>query len=322
MRGGEAVWESQVVHLLSPWNADVAVLTTSPLPAYMANRVRYYWPLANISTPADLSRWFDSHQQAGQPAWRSYCQLRSHFTFFGGTDQPGCRKHSGAHVFVQRFLLAEQVRKLKLVAEYDFFVLTRSDYLYLCDHPPLSVFLSSAASGARGFVPKFEGWGGYTDRHLLVHSSVFFDFVDVLPPLLSNFTFWRDLLLRNNGYNPESLLRIVWEERHLNVSYMGDFQPMALAAHSGSGEIQGWSTGIAGMPTLFTLFSLKFKYPTEILAAAFQCGLPFPANLTNNGTMKFHQLKKRTMPALLHVWDSVVVGILEENHARYKALPP
>jgi hypothetical protein len=50
-----------------------------------------------------------------------------------------------------------------ILDRYERFVITRSDFVWLCPHPPLSVLDRGSL-----WIPDGENYGGFTDRHLVV----------------------------------------------------------------------------------------------------------------------------------------------------------
>ena len=66
---------------------------------------------------------------------------------------------SGLLSFVSDILLSDN----DLTSHYDWFIVTRADYLYLCPHKPLHTMDERYL-----YVPASESYRGYTDRHLVV----------------------------------------------------------------------------------------------------------------------------------------------------------
>lgn len=65
-----------------------------------------------------------------------------------------------------RWLLLNGLREDGLLERYDRFVITRSDFVWLCPHPPLSVLAKECI-----WVPDGQHWGGVNDRHMIVSRS-------------------------------------------------------------------------------------------------------------------------------------------------------
>ena len=74
-----------------------------------------------------------------------------------------------------------------MLDRYDRFVVTRSDFVWLCPHPPLSILDPRSL-----WIPDGEHYGGVTNRHLVVSRE------DLIPAV----SLIEDILLR-----PEESLR-------------------------------------------------------------------------------------------------------------------
>ena len=61
-----------------------------------------------------------------------------------------------------RWLLLHHLRAEGILDCYDRFVITRSDFVWLCPHPPLVILDRRAI-----WVPNGQDWGGVNDRHLV-----------------------------------------------------------------------------------------------------------------------------------------------------------
>ena len=62
-----------------------------------------------------------------------------------------------------RWLLLRHLQGENILDRYDRFVITRSDFVWLCPHPPLSILDRDSI-----WVPDGENWDGLNDRHLVV----------------------------------------------------------------------------------------------------------------------------------------------------------
>jgi hypothetical protein len=93
---------------------------------------------------------------------------------------------------------------------YDRFVVTRSDFVWLCPHPPLSLL-------DRGFVwiPDGEDYGGITDRHLVVSREDLTASID----LIDDIVLWPEKLYEEmkhrDDWSPEVFLKFHLARRGL-----------------------------------------------------------------------------------------------------------
>ena len=73
-----------------------------------------------------------------------------------------------------RWLLLHGMQQDDVLDRYDRFVITRSDFVWLCPHPPLSVLERSAI-----WVPDGEHYGGINDRHVVVSREDVADLLNI-----------------------------------------------------------------------------------------------------------------------------------------------
>jgi len=95
------------------------------------------------------------------PDWRSMLRIKG--IWQGGIQCPDPQPSASALLPFCRWLLLHGLQMDDVLRRYDRFVITRSDFVWLCPHPPLSVL----DNGALWF-PDGERYGGLPDRHLVV----------------------------------------------------------------------------------------------------------------------------------------------------------
>ena len=66
-----------------------------------------------------------------------------------------------------------------LLSNYDRFILTRSDFIYLVPHYPVS-----GLAADKIWIPRGEDYHGYTDRHLIAGPELFLQAISLLDPIL------------------------------------------------------------------------------------------------------------------------------------------
>jgi hypothetical protein len=89
--------------------------------------------------------------------------------------QPG----NASILFFLRWLLLHGLQQDNVLNRYDRFVITRSDFVWLCPHPPLSVLDKDAI-----WFPDGENWGGLTDRHLVVSRADVVNCLNIIEDIL------------------------------------------------------------------------------------------------------------------------------------------
>jgi len=237
IRGGPIAWNSLVNRLLKPLNCDL-MLAVGENPE---NQKHCLWKLAKYkATIREYDDWGDYireyinnstswHQIFNRvkcPKWvhkspnkktlmdaGGYCAGQ----FAGGIKCPQscldscknefgivCRKHEGSAglLLVFRDFLSRYIQKWKLHARYDNFILTRTDHVYLCDHPKFSE-INGVLS-----VPNGQEYGGFTDRHWVVDSKHVLPLLNITRSLFSkNSKFFDHFMSKYKDQNLETLLK-------------------------------------------------------------------------------------------------------------------
>jgi hypothetical protein len=171
-RAHEVTWRSFKRQVLDELNADLALAVTFDEKYDYANpywqHARYRWTSSRSGDAAnefDLAqRWLCDEHDVPPPDWRSMLRIK-------GIWQDGIRSPDAletpslaAHAaFFCRWLLLRGLQQDGILDRYDRFVVTRSDFVWLCPHPPLSVLDRSSL-----WIPDGENYGGCVDRHLVV----------------------------------------------------------------------------------------------------------------------------------------------------------
>jgi len=90
--------------------------------------------------------------------WLKYAEIRGNW--LGGLDD---RKGSGLYLTYNYSKLIERLRGLRAEgSSYDRYIITRSDFLWTSEHPPLK-FLDADLV----WIPEGQDWWGYNDRHAI-----------------------------------------------------------------------------------------------------------------------------------------------------------
>lgn len=93
--------------------------------------------------------------------WRAILKVGDQW--LGGIRGEGEHPGSAGILLFFRWFLLRHLQQGMLLQAYDRFVVTRSDYYYEVMHPPLSLLPADYI-----WIPDGEGWGGVTDRHIIV----------------------------------------------------------------------------------------------------------------------------------------------------------
>jgi hypothetical protein len=154
--------------VLDELNADLALALLIDEKYDYANRywqqAKYRWTAPEFS---DYGEAFDLAQswlcqQHNVPAldWRQTLRVKG--IWQGGIRSPDPQPSASSIMPFCRWLLLHSLQQDGVLDRYDRFVITRSDFVWLCPHPPLSVLDRGAI-----WVPSGEDYGGLNDRHLV-----------------------------------------------------------------------------------------------------------------------------------------------------------
>src|SRR5262249_28128423 len=105
-----------------------------------------------------------------RPDWRSLLRIKG--VWQGGIRSPDPQPSASSILPFCRWLLLRGLQQEGVIDRYDRFVITRSDFVWLCPHPPLHVL-----SPREIWLPNGEYYGGLPDRHFVVSRE---DVVDCL----------------------------------------------------------------------------------------------------------------------------------------------
>ena len=166
-------------HVLEPLDADLALCVANnsrevPNPYY--EWARFTW---QIDEPAD---WADllTAESGGRDDWRRLEGLDE--SFLGGTGTGAERTPgSGAIIMFFRRLLRQELAGRGLADEYDWFIITRSDFLWLVPHVPLDLLDQSSI-----YIFDGEHYGGVTDRYAAIPADLIHDFLTIPDPIFDS----------------------------------------------------------------------------------------------------------------------------------------
>jgi hypothetical protein len=265
-RGGSAAWISMLTHLLGALSADLALClgntSNQGRIATLMARAKYVWPMQE---PKDWGTALDAvaHRESIAPGrWhRALKQKVASQTsgLFGGAHLNGeLLPGSGAIIFTLRYWLLQTAAAT--LDMYNRIVLTRTDHLYLCDHP--NVFPRPGTV----LVARGERYGGWTDRHHVFHPRTKNQALGVLPWLLRN---------PRKAKNPEMAIKLAWRELGVRVEPL----PRCMLTVSAKGDSTRWWSAetpsklckrVDGSPRLLPT-QLAVKYPIELDLALRYC---------------------------------------------------
>lgn len=268
LRGGQIAWESLYKNSLDPSNADLALMIGKPRQEYadstIVKRAKYYWEVE------EYEDWADAIDLIDGPGWRSSILplLQRNRTIDGQADSMltgdnifgGVKGYrgSGAIIFMFRWFLTQKLKENNLVNQYDRFVITRADHYYACPFD-LQQLDSSKLWSPQGN----EGYGGLTDRYLIVPAKDVLIALDILPHMLSNYDDYDSCLKDDYECNPEALIAHRFRLGGLEVS---DYFPRTFFTCAAKGDTSRWMPIGKLLPE-----GVHMKYPGEYKKALETC---------------------------------------------------
>ena len=280
-RGGELAWYSLKTNVLEQLGADLAVMFQEPFnhSATVVTMARYVWPFQKpskwklIYDQAERSCSNTAPIQGHTHQLLAFCGLTKSHPLLSNTQTNPLDVESTTHMLdplcsadesgpgssgialALRWMVYQKLTELGLWDQYEFFVLTRTDHVHLCPHPPISLFRQQPD---HIFIPGDESYGGYTDRHMAGFGKAFRTALNVTQAMVC---------APKAFSNVETALAVYWLEAGLEVSEM----PRTFFSVRAHDDPATWSLGTQSKA--LTPFNLTAKYPAEIGRARRFCDL-------------------------------------------------
>lgn len=221
-RAHKTVWNSFQQNVLNTLGADLALcVSKSSESDSFREHAKYIWEYDDFSNWADA---FDMvhNELGGTQPWRQVLDVDvgRDSCLFGGIRHRNTIG-SGAVLLYYRWRALENIRRLGLTAEYDWFIVTRSDYMYPVPHVPLDMLSQDSV-----WIPDGEKYGGVTDRHLICPSVFIERSIDMLRYILLH---PNDMLveykrwLNGKGANPETFIAFYLQRQQVPVRFVPYF---------------------------------------------------------------------------------------------------
>jgi len=148
-------------------------------PFWLHAKYRWTAPLfSDFGEAFDLAQhWLCQERNIAAPNWRLMLQINGMWQ--GLIQSPDPQPGHSSLLFFCRWLLLQGLKQDDVLHRYDRFVITRSDFVWLCPHPPLSILDRGAI-----WFPDGEHWGGLNDRHLVVSRADVVDCLNLIEDIL------------------------------------------------------------------------------------------------------------------------------------------
>lgn len=254
-------WPSFKRNVLDELNADLAVALCMDDRYDYANpfwrHAQHRWAAPEYADFGDgfdeAQRWLACEAGLEPKPWRHVLDVGG--VWLGAIKGPNQQRGAGAVLFYIRWFLRHQIVLNGLLDRYDRFVITRSDFIWACPHPPLSVLDPQGV-----WFPYGEFYGGLTDRHLVISSA---DVIAVLA-MLDDIVLRPDELIARLGPSPnlniESYiyLHLRWRGLHSRTRLF----PYVMYTVRDTGDPTSWAAG-----TWSEEAGVTVKYPGEYQVA-------------------------------------------------------
>jgi hypothetical protein len=130
----------------------------------------------NYGEGFDLAQqWLCQHNNVAAPNWRSMLRLKG--IWAGKIQSPDPWPSASLIQPFCRWLLLRGLQRDGVLDRYDRCVISRSDFVWLCPHPPI---LDHNAL----WVPNGQHWSGLNDRHLVVSWADVLNCLNVIEDVL------------------------------------------------------------------------------------------------------------------------------------------
>lgn len=248
-RGSDIAWQSLVDMVLTPLNADLALMFGKKNSCdFLESIAKHNW---NFDEPTDWGDIYDkicSEEQIPN-TWRESARKTSYEGLWGGVYlADSLQIGSGAIAFILRHMLLQHIDCMK---NYDTIIVTRSDHLYLAEHDAFTCPVANSI-----YVPTGEDWWGITDRHYVFASSEAYNVLDVAKWLMLNHVKVSHDIKRH--HNPEQVLKMYYENIGMYNKIVRCKRCMVTVATSY--DQTRWKNAIVKVPGYENLF---LKYPHE-----------------------------------------------------------
>jgi len=242
-------------NLLNPLNSDLAycgAVITDPREITLKGQFKFIWEL---NEPTDWIAEIDRYQIGD--SWKQLVENFPHL--FGGT---GLHNSNGSGLIIMywRDLLRTFITP-QILEAYEWFVITRSDFMWISSHPNVRHL-----KGEQIYFLDGEKYGGVSDRHMIFHRDfanamfslaepIFFDSQRLNHSLMAS----KNIPPRNE-VNPEYYLKFRLE--NLGIFSKVKFLPYLGYTIRYASTSTRWSTGEYSERK-----GLYIKYPREFYAA-------------------------------------------------------
>lgn len=208
-RAHALTWNSFKSNLLDPLRADLGLCVSVPSDYDFLNP---FWQHAKYKKCcpdfSDFGEAFSEaqsleladHPDATGGNWRKLIGVRDQW--LGGIKDIRPQPGSAGILIYFRWLLWTFIKEEGLLNKYDRFVITRSDFIWECPHPPLNLLHRSHI-----WIPDGEGYGGLTDRHAVLSAENIEAYLNIIKPVILNPEGLYAEMSGHKGWNLEQFIK-------------------------------------------------------------------------------------------------------------------
>ncbi len=271
-REHELTYNNFAENVLKPLQADLAVCIGTrhnyayDNPFFQNATYRFCYP-----EPGDYATAFDEAYHlivSENPSitrpfhWHPFLKIKDQF--LGGIkDRLDEHSGSGGILIFFRWFLLHNILQNDLLNKYDFFVITRSDFIFTLPHPSLSVLSEDCI-----YIPDGEAYGGVTDRHVILPKKFVISYLNMLNKMIINGEEYYQKMSTYDHWNLERFIKF-----HLEENAVWDhvrFFPYVMYTIRSKGGTTRWSAG-----TYSRRLGYYIKYPEEYKSALYYRSLFF-----------------------------------------------
>jgi hypothetical protein len=184
-RAHELTFPSFKRRVLDELSGDLAMALTIDETYAYANpfwqHAKYRWTGPDFSDYGEgfdqVQRWLCQQHKVPAPDWRSMLRLNGNWQGRIASQNP--QFGNGAIEIFVRWLLLHGLQQDNILDRYDRFVITRSDFVWLAPHPPLSVLDKDAI-----WIPDGEKYSGLNTRHLVASRADVADCLNLIEDIV------------------------------------------------------------------------------------------------------------------------------------------
>lgn len=256
-REHQLVWNNFKKNVLDELDADLALCISTP-EDYDYNNP--YWQHAKYKwTCPEYDDWTDAFEFARQTNFPEVGETWKKILSISDNWMSPINGHPGAGCILIffRWLLWHNLQKEDIFKKYDRIIMTRSDFMFLCPHPPVEILNPNFV-----WIPDGEHYGAITDRYAVLSEKNAAAYFSILKNIMTNTDKLYDLLVGQQPVNLEKSVKTVLDIELGENSY-GFFPYIMYAVRSPEGKTR-WQSG-----TWVEEYGYFVKYLSELQRALF-----------------------------------------------------